>query len=120
MAKKYIAFIELDKDLDTDVLGVVFPDFPGCISCGSDYDEAFRNAYEALSGHAAIMRDSGETIPEPRGLEQIEKEWEDFPDWKETRYAVAYINLVPAPMSANPKSLSTGPIRAARREPLVT
>ncbi|GHU97624.1 HicB family protein [Spirochaetia bacterium] len=95
MPKKYIAFIELEKELPGDALGVVFPDFPGCISCGDDFDEAFRMAHEALSFHAEGMREDGLDIPEPRTLEQIEAEWEDFADWKGTRYAVAYINLLP-------------------------
>ena len=95
MVKKYIAFIELDKELPEDVLGVVFPDFPGCISCGDDFDEAYRNAHEALSGHAAAMREAGDTIPEPRTLEQIKDKWEDYPEWKDAPYAVTYINLFP-------------------------
>jgi len=95
MAKKYIAFIELDRELPEDVLGVVFPDFPGCISFGDDYDEAFCNAHEALSAHISLMSESGEDIPEPRTFEQIKKEWEDFADWKGTNYAIAYIELFP-------------------------
>ena len=96
MSKKYIAFIELDKELPEDVLGVVFPDFPGCISCGDDFDEAFRNAHEALSGHVSIMKESGEKIPKPRTLEEIERKWEDFTGWKGTHYVVTYINLLPS------------------------
>ena len=96
MLRKYIAFIELDKELPEDVLGVVFPDFPGCISCGDDFDEAFRNAHEALCGHVAAMREDGEDIPEPRTLEQVKDEWRDFADWKDTPYVVAYINLLPS------------------------
>jgi predicted RNase H-like HicB family nuclease len=96
MAKKYIAFIELDKEDKDSVFGVVFPDFPGCISCGDDYDEAYRNAHEALALHISGLREDGLAIPEPRTLEEIEREWEDFGDWKGSRYAVAYINALPA------------------------
>lgn len=96
MAKKYIAFVELEK-ADTDaVLGVVFPDFPGCISCGDNYDEAYRNAHEALSLHISGIREDGLAIPEPRSLEEIEREWEDYPDWSGTRFAIAYISALPA------------------------
>jgi len=93
--KQYIAFIELEKEPDVDVLGVVFPDFPGCVSVGKTYEEAFRNAHEALSLHIAGMREDGEYIPEPRTLEAIERDWKDFSDWKGSRYAVSYISALP-------------------------
>ena len=92
---KYIAFIELDKELPGDALGVVFPDFPGCISCGDDYDEAFRNAHEALTLHIHGMQEDGLDIPAPRTLEEIAQEWKDYPDWEGSRFAVAYINVLP-------------------------
>ena len=95
MAKKYIAFIELEKENKDSVLGVVFPDFPGCISCGDDYDEAFRNAHEALALHINGLREDGLDIPEPRSLEEIERKWEDYADWKGSRFAVTYINVLP-------------------------
>ena len=95
MVKKYIAFIELDKKGKNSVLGVVFPDFPGCISCGDDYDKAFRNAHEALALHISGLREDGIAIPEPRSLEEIEREWEDYSDWKGSHFAVTYINALP-------------------------
>ena len=96
MVKKYIAFIEMKKELKGDVLGVVFPDFPGCVSCGDNFDEAYQMAHEALAGHAEAMKEHGYKIPEPRTLEDIEKNWEDFKDWKKTKYAIAYISLIPS------------------------
>ena len=95
MVKKYIAFIELDKTDKDSVLGVVFPDFPGCISCGDDYDEAFRNAHEALALHINGLREDRLDIPEPRSLEEIEQEWKDYADWKGSHFAVTYINALP-------------------------
>ena len=96
MAKKYIAFIELEKEDKDSVLGVVFPDFPGCISCGDDYDEAYRNAHGALALHISGLREDGLDIPEPRSLEEIERGWEDYSDWEGSRFAVAYIDALPA------------------------
>lgn len=93
--KKYIAFIELEKGAPDGVLGVVFPDFPGCVSCGDDYDEAFRNAHEALALHVGGMQEDGLDIPAARVLEQIEREWEDYADWKQSKFAVAYIDILP-------------------------
>ena len=96
MTKKYIAFIETKKEFKGDVLGVVFPDFPGCVSCGNNFDEAYKMAHEALSGHVEAMKEHGYNIPEPSTLENIEKNWEDFKNWKRTKYAIAYIGLIPS------------------------
>jgi predicted RNase H-like HicB family nuclease len=93
---QYIAFVEQERERRDDMLGVVFPDFPGLVSAGDNFCDAYRNAHEALSGHAAVMRENGEHIPAPRTLEQIEAEWADFADWKDTKYAVAYIDLLPS------------------------
>ena len=60
----------VDKDPDSDY-GVVFPDFPGCVSAGATLDEAVRGAHEALAGHVALMVADGDTLPEPTPLEKI-------------------------------------------------
>ncbi len=41
------------------------PDLPGCISTGPTLAETQRNMTEAVSGHLAVMREFGDTIPEP-------------------------------------------------------
>jgi predicted RNase H-like HicB family nuclease len=110
MTKKYIAFIELEKELPNDVLGVVFPDFPGCISCGDTYEEAYKMAHEALSFHVKGMQEDGLDIPEPSSLKNIEKKWEDFKDWEGTKYAISYITLAPSSETKNYK-ISTGTVR---------
>jgi len=90
--KQYIAFIGMDGP----TLGVVFPDFPGCISAGKDYEDAVRMAHEALSGHVACMKDTGLEIPEPSNLEAIKHNWPDWKDWKNGEYTTALIALVPS------------------------
>ena len=40
--------IVIQKDTDSDY-GVIVPDIPGCYSAGSTYDEALRNASEAIA-----------------------------------------------------------------------
>ena len=90
--KQYIAFISLDGP----TLGVVFPDFPGCISAGKDFKEAVQMAHEALSGHVECMRDAKLDIPEPAALEQIKRNWPDWKDWKKSEYTTALIALVPS------------------------
>lgn len=41
------------------------PDVWGCITTGKTREEVERNIVEALTGHFAVMRDSGEPIPPP-------------------------------------------------------
>jgi predicted RNase H-like HicB family nuclease len=91
---KYIALFETDPEADG--IGVVFPDIPGCVSAGKDYDEAYRNAHEILSYFLEEMKANGEKIPEPRTLEQIKKEWEDWKEWeKDGHFFVGQVTLLP-------------------------
>ena len=41
------------------------PDLPGCVSTGSTRESCERNIAEAITGHLAVMRERGETIPAP-------------------------------------------------------
>jgi predicted RNase H-like HicB family nuclease len=92
--KHYIAFITMDEP----TFNVVFPDFPGCISAGKDFEDAVRMAHEALAGHVECMKDAQLTIPDPGNLEQIKQNWPDWKDWKDwkgSEYTTALIALVP-------------------------
>ena len=64
----YIAYLRKDEDSD---YGVEFPDMPGCISAGKTPDEAEAMATEALRGHVSTLREMGEPVPAPSGLDQI-------------------------------------------------
>ena len=66
--QNYIALIHKDADSD---YGVSFPDFPGCITAGSDLDEARGMAEEALAFHIDGMTQDGLAIPEPSSLEAV-------------------------------------------------
>jgi predicted RNase H-like HicB family nuclease len=90
--KQFIAFISMDEP----TFGVVFPDFPGCISAGKDFEDAVRMAHEALSGHVECMKDAKLEIPEPSTLEHIKRSWPDWKDWKDSEYTTALIALVPS------------------------
>lgn len=61
MIRLYPALIHKDPDSD---YGASFPDFPGCVTAGSDLDELNRMAAEALQFHVDGMVDDGEAIPE--------------------------------------------------------
>ena len=104
--KRYIALVH--HEVGTSY-GVMFPDFPGCVSAGDSFDEALANATEALSSHVDLMRADGDAIPEPRELETIRasdecKEdsaqfWIDFKD--------ALITMIPLlPPSSKPMRLN--------------
>ncbi len=41
------------------------PDLPGCVSAGDTLEETKANIREAIELHIEVMRESGETIPEP-------------------------------------------------------
>lgn len=53
------------------VIGIDFPDFPGCLPCGDDMEEAMRNAKEAMCLHLFGLLEDGEPIPEPSPVECI-------------------------------------------------
>lgn len=44
--------------------GVIFPDLPGCVSFGGDYDTAISGAEEALSLHLEGLAEDGEAFPD--------------------------------------------------------
>ena len=89
MIKEYIALFEYDDDTGYDV---VFPDLPGCFSAGDDYNDALRNAHEAL----ALYAEGNEYMSEPRSLEDIKAHWEYWKEWeKEYKFLVGKVALYP-------------------------
>ena len=57
----YLAVFETDKNSG---ISVYFPDVPGCVSCGDNFDHALQNAKEALALHIYGMEKDGEALPE--------------------------------------------------------
>ena len=64
----YIGIIHKDEGGD---FGISFPDFPGCVSAGSDLAELGAMGVEALAGHMALMADEGMAAPEPTSMDVI-------------------------------------------------
>lgn len=64
----YIALVDRATD---GSLGIIFPDFTGCVSAGDTFEETVRAGAEALAFHAEGMRENGEPIPAPRSLDDI-------------------------------------------------
>ena len=42
------------------------PDLPGCMTTGATVEETIASMREAITGHLAVMRDYGDSVPEPR------------------------------------------------------
>ena len=74
----YIAIIHKEPDSD---FGVSFPDFLGCITAGRTLDEAKDMALEALTGHIEVMRETGESVPEPSSLDEVMS----YPEFRDGR-----------------------------------
>jgi predicted RNase H-like HicB family nuclease len=64
----YIGIIHKDEGSD---FGISFPDFPGCVSAGSDLSELASMGEEALRGHITLMADEGQAIPEPSSMDVV-------------------------------------------------
>ena len=67
--KRYVfpaIFTKEDKGISIE-----FPDLPSCLPCARDYDQAFRNAREALNLHLSCMIEDGEAVPKPSDLKTI-------------------------------------------------
>ena len=65
---------------ENGVLGVSFPDFPGCVTTASDMRSAIERGGQALALHVEGMIEDGAPLPEPRTVEQLrvaEPEWMD-------------------------------------------
>lgn len=60
----------LNKERQT--VGVVFPNLWGCVSCGSSFKDAYKNAHEALALHLHGMIEDGEPFPKPTPPEDIQ------------------------------------------------
>jgi len=87
--RNYIALLEYD---DGPGYGVIFPDLPGLFSDGDTYDDAVRNAHEALSLYA----DGEKDLPEPRTMEQIKAGWPEWKYWERNhKFLTVGIDLLP-------------------------
>ena len=70
MSITYVALVHRAKKKGA-VYGVIFPDFPGCVSAGKTLEEALENAREGLLFHIDGLLDAGEVLPEPTSLETV-------------------------------------------------
>jgi predicted RNase H-like HicB family nuclease len=54
-----------------DVLGVWFPDFPGCVAGGKDQDEALGRAQIALERAVETLAERGLPLPKPTAFDAV-------------------------------------------------
>lgn len=66
----YLAVFEPSKT----GFSVYFPDLPGCISHGENFDDAQKHSVDSLSLHIYGMQKDGDIIPEPSKTPVIEPE----------------------------------------------
>ena len=88
--KKYIALFETDEK---GGYNVVFPDLAGLTSAGDTYEEAVRNAHDALAFYAEDVK----KMPKPRTLEQIKSGWPDWNEWEHNyAFTIGFVDLLPS------------------------
>ena len=76
---RYVAFIHHDGEPG---YGISFPDFPGCVSDGDTIDEAILRGGEALAFHLEGMVNDNQKIPDPRSVEEIQRD-PSLQEWRE-------------------------------------
>lgn len=69
---RYPAIFSYEKD----GVHIVFPDLPGCVTFGSDEEEAVRMAREALTLHLYGMEQDEEEIPRPSSMKMLAEQEE--------------------------------------------
>ena len=58
-------------ELEDGLYNVLFPDLPGCYTCGNDLADALYMAEDALAGWLSHAEEKGESIPRPSALNGI-------------------------------------------------
>jgi predicted RNase H-like HicB family nuclease len=64
----YVVVLEGNDD---DGYSAYSPDLPGVVAAGSTRQETEQLMTEALSEHIALLRESGEPVPEPSDSESV-------------------------------------------------
>ena len=64
---RYPALIEREAG----VVGIVFPDLPGCVAAADSIDEALVNAEDVLRDWIDVAEEDGRSVPPPSALEDV-------------------------------------------------
>jgi predicted RNase H-like HicB family nuclease len=95
-------YIALAHRGETGFWGISFPDFPGCISAADSFEDVVERGAEALRFHVEGLLEDGETIAEPRSLEDLQADPEFAEDFDKA--IVTVVPLLPPrdrPMRVN-------------------
>jgi predicted RNase H-like HicB family nuclease len=60
--KEYLVIYEEEEG----AWGAYAPDLPGCIAAGASFEETQERMHEAMRAHVDLLRESGESVPQPR------------------------------------------------------
>lgn len=66
-----LTFLAVFEPVETGY-SVYFPDLPGCISCGEDFEDAQKQAAEALGLHIYGMEKDGDELPIPSKTPRVD------------------------------------------------
>lgn len=81
--------IAIEPGDDQHAYGVTVPDLTGCFSAGESYEDAVKQAREAIELHLEGMAEDGAEIPLPRGIE----EHRDNPEYRDRVWALVDVDL---------------------------
>ncbi len=80
--------IVIHKDECSD-FGVTIPDIPGCYSAGDSYDEALKNAIEAIQCHLEGLLLDNESLPVASSIDN----WINNQDYSDGVWAMVDVDL---------------------------
>lgn len=87
---------------------VLFPDVPGCQTCGDSLEDAFSMAVEALAGHLEALADDNDPIPAPSAPDTVHEKLRALCDECDISIPeTTQLQLVPAP------DLNSVPVRVS-------
>ncbi|MEK7245898.1 MAG: type II toxin-antitoxin system HicB family antitoxin [Pseudomonadota bacterium] len=78
---RYVALVHHDPK--KGAYGIMFPDFPGCVSAAATFDGVIASGTEALAYHVDLMREDRDPIPKPRDLAGIKAAREEWIEWED-------------------------------------
>lgn len=65
--------VALIQEEEEGILGITFPDFPGCVSAADNMDDLIARGTKALAAHVKSMADKNEAFPVIRTVEDIRR-----------------------------------------------
>src|SRR5690554_6603854 len=83
--------VAIEPGDDTHAYGVIVPDIPGCFSAGDSFENALKNAQEAIELHLESLFEDGLEIPQASDMKQHVGNFE-YKDWV---WAMVEVDITP-------------------------